>query len=243
MKKIFIFVLPLALVLSSCRLQRVVNPSESPSLESSAAATATLTELSSPPPTQTVVPTATITPIPTPDLTLVGLPTEPAGTTAFDFVETMCKAQWFTQLGDLPCPGKDSQADSGYVMQLDGEVQGLPSNFNVLLAFPPDKSVESIFSKYPTFTVKKGDRFRAVLACRAHSFCDVDFSLNYFDERGQNSLKNWRYLFTDSPIVVDYSLDGLAGKTVQFNLAVHADGARMDAYALWIAPHIYRPIP
>jgi hypothetical protein len=207
-----------------------------------------------PPPTETVVPTISATPTstavvaaasstPQPDLGIVGLPTEPAGAPVFDFVARLCDAQWFTGVGNLPCPGKPAQADNGYVMQLDGDVQGLPSNFKVMLTFPPQKSVDTISSKYPEFAVKKGDRFRAVLTCRAHTFCDVDFVLNYFDGQGQNGLKHWQYLFTDSPIVVDYSLDGLAGKTVQFNLSVRGLGNQMDASAIWIAPHIYRPAP
>jgi hypothetical protein len=244
MRKIFVFVLALGLLLTGCRMQmgnRLINGNGSPT--GLAAPTETLVVFASPAPTQTPVPTATITPIPTPDLSLIGLPSEPAGTTALDFVETMCKAQWFTELGNLPCPGSDTQAEAGYVMKLSGDLQGLPPNVNILLTFPPQKGVETIFSKYPAFTVRKGDRFRAVLTCRAHSFCDVDFVLNYFDEHGQTGLKHWQYLFTDSPLVIDYSLDGLAGKTVQFNLSARAGGNRIDAYAVWIAPHVYRPVP
>jgi hypothetical protein len=193
------------------------------------------------PPTQTPAPTATITPTPTPDFSVIGLPMEKPGTTAFDFVDEMCQAQWFTEVGDLACPGDDTQADSGYVEQLDGMVQDLPSNIKLLLTFPPRMRVEAISSKYPEFQVQNGDRFRAVLACRAHTFCDVDFMLSYFDKRGLTGLTHWRYLFTDTPIVVDYPLDGISGKSVQFDLSVRADGNRLDAHAVWIAPHIYRP--
>jgi hypothetical protein len=44
-------------------------------------------------------------------------------------------------------------------------------------------------------------------------------------------------------VVVDYSLDAIAGKTVQFDLAVRAHENPSEAYAVWIAPHIYRPAP
>ena len=191
--------------------------------------------------TPTLIPTATITPSPTPDLSLIGLPTEEEGTLVFDFVEQMCEAQWYNRGLELPCPGNDAHSSAGYVMQLDGEAQGLPSNMNILLAYTPQEKYETISSKYPAFTVQKGDRFRAVLACKEHAFCDVEFVLDFSTEQGSAGLKNWRYLFTDEPIVVDYPLDALAGQTVQFTLAVRARGNPVEAYAVWIAPHIYRP--
>jgi hypothetical protein len=207
-----------------------------------ATAAATLTQQ---PPTPTAAPsaTATATAAPTPDFSLVGLPFEKEGELVFDFVEQMCDAEWSTRGQDLPCPGSDAQSSAGYVMQLDGATQGLPSNINVLMAYTPQEKYETIYGKYPAVTVQKGDRFRAVLECREHSFCDVEFVLNFSDERGTAGLKNWRYLFTDEPIVVDYPLDALAGQTVEFTLAVRARGNPVEARTVWIAPHIYRPAP
>jgi hypothetical protein len=237
-KKIF-YVLLFGIFLIGCAPAASVPTNEAVAL--TPLATETVTSL---PPTQMPTPTATATLVPTPDFTLAGLPAEETGTAAFDFVAQICEAQWSTRGQQLPCPGNESQKDLGYVMRLDGEVQGLPSNLGILLAYPPQLNFGTISSKYPSFTVEKGDRFRAVLACRTHTFCDVQFDLGYYDEQGWHTgLKHWRYLFADSAIVVDYSLDSIAGKAVQFDLAVLAKGNRSDAYAVWIAPHIYRPVP
>ena len=245
MRRILVFVLPLGLLLSGCQMQigRRLLGGASGVPTGLAIPTETPIAIASPAPTQTVIPTATVMPMPTPDLSAIGLPAEPAGTIAFDFVETVCKAQWFTNLQNLPCPGNNTLADTGYAMQFNGDAQGLPSNFHTLLTFPPQMNANTIFSKYPAFTVKKGDRFRAVLTCLPHMFCDVEFGLSYFDDQGQNGLTHWPYLFTESPIVVDYSLNGLAGKTVQFNLSARTAGSGADNYAIWIVPHIYRPLP
>jgi hypothetical protein len=170
------------------------------------------------------------------------LPSEPAGSVAFDFVEQMCAAQWFTEGGSLPCPGDASQADTGYVMRLEGGVPSVPAGFPMLLTYPPVVHYATISSKYPPFTVQKGDRFRTVTTCQAHSYCDVMFSFNFFNHSRQVGLGHWHYLFTDAPMVFDYSLDSLAGETVQFDLAVEVKGNRPDMYAVWIAPHIYRPV-
>lgn len=239
MRKKFIIFLLAALFLSSCAQPvNASSKSNEPASVTTAPATATATQL---PSTQTPSPTATTTLDPTPDFTLVGLPVEETGTTVFDFVTHVCDAEWFTQGQKLSCPGDESQRDAGYVMPLDGSAQGLLSNIGILLTYPPQVNYETISSKYPSFIVQKGDRFRAVLTCRAHTFCDVQFDLGYFDEQGHTGLKHWRYLFVDSAVVVDYPLDAIAGKTVQFDLAVQSKGNRSDGSAVWIAPHIYRP--
>jgi hypothetical protein len=191
--------------------------------------------------TETPIPTATVTPSPAPDLSLIGLPAEENGTLVFDFVEQMCEAQWSNRGLDLPCPGNGTQSSAGYVMRLDGEAQGLPSNMNILLAYTPQEKYETISGEYPAFTVQKGDRFRTVLACKEHTFCDVEFVLNFSNEKGSAGLTHWRYIFTDEPVVIDYPLDALAGQTVQFTLAVRSRGNPVEAYAVWLAPHIYRP--
>jgi hypothetical protein len=191
--------------------------------------------------TLTPAPTATITPSPTPDLGLIGLPAEDSGTRVFDFVDQMCEAQWSNRGLDLPCPGNDAQSSAGYVMQLDPKAQSLPSNMNILLAYTPQEKYETISGKYPAVTIQKGDRFRAVLDCKEHTFCDVDFVLSFANEKGTAGLTNWAYIFTDKPIVVDYSLDALAGQNVQLILAVHSKANPVEAYAVWIEPHIYRP--
>ncbi len=187
--------------------------------------------------------TATATPSQstTPDYTEVGLPAEETGTVILDFVSEVCQAQWSTQVQQLPCSGDDTQANGGYVQVLDGQVQGYSSDIGILLTYPPQKLVQTISGKYPAITVKKGDRFRAVLDCRAHSSCDVEFVLNFSTSEGSAGLKHWRHLFADGPVVVDYPLDAIAGETVQLSLAVYSKGYPADGYAVWIAPHIYRP--
>jgi hypothetical protein len=233
-----------SLLLAGCRIgfgQRFAAGGGNSGNGSIPATPATPTTTPTDAPTNTPVPTATLTPVPTPNLQAVGLPTETPGNDAFDFVANMCKAQWFTRGSSLPCPGDPNNADGGFVVQLPGTEQGLGPEFPVLLMYPPQDNYETIFSKYPAFTVQKGDRFRTVLACRLHTFCDLEFSLDSYGPNGSARVARWTYRFTDEPIVVDYSLDGLAGETVQFGLSVRGVGSRLDAYGVWLFPHIYRP--
>jgi hypothetical protein len=199
--------------------------------------TATSTES----PTNTPVPTATMTLVPTPDPVSAGLPAEAPGTNALDFVGTMCQATWYTRAGNLPCPGDANNSDAGLVMRWPGNEQGLEPNFPVMLLYPPQDNSETIFSRYPAFTIQKGDRFRAVLECRSHSFCDVEFDLSFDSASGSGRVANWPYRFTQPAVVVDYPLDGLAGLTVQFDLSLRGVGNRIDSYGVYLFPHIYRP--
>ncbi len=238
------FVLVLGLLLTGCRMQlpnRAINDGASTTSTSTAIPPTDVPTLA---PTNTPVPTATVTPAPTPDPTGIGLPAETTGTDPLDFVASICKADWFTQGGSLPCPGDPNNSEGGFAMSLPSVQQDLPPGFPVLLTYPPQGTYQTIFSKYPAFTVKKGDRFRAVLACRSHAFCDVDFGLGYYSGNGSTGITHWPYRFDELPIVVDYSLDGLAGLNVQFNLSLQGtNGPRIDAYGVWIMPHIYRPTP
>ncbi len=236
MKKMVLPLLLLGLILSGCGLRNRPRPVETASPPDLPSAAPTLI-----PSTGTASPTFTLSPTPAPDFSRVGLPAESAGEVAMDFVGQLCQAQWFSGSQLLPCPGNDGQQDTGFVMSLDGSIQGLPSNLGLLLAFPPANYYGTLYSKYPVITIKDGDRFRAVLACRAHSFCDVQFGLEYYDAQGKTGLRHWNYLFADPPVVVDYPLGGLAGKSVQLSLTVTARGNPSDANAVWIAPHIYRP--
>jgi hypothetical protein len=238
MKKYILLLLLMGLLISGCG---VLTPATSVPVITP---TIVITDTSTPrPPTPTPTPTKTVTPTPTPDLKTIGLPSEPDGTLAFDFVDQICAAEWYTPEQSLPCPGDANQTDMGYVMRLEEGVEGMPAGIPMMLTYPPLVHYSKIFSKYPAFTVQKGDRFRTVTGCVAHKFCDVEFYLNFFNQNGERYLKRWQYRFTDPPIVIDYSLDSLAGETVQFDLAVVAKAPIPEMYAVWIAPHIYRPIP
>ncbi len=244
MQKKPLFLILAGLLLSGCQM-RMANRllgGGGPS-NTLAVPTSTVEQFPTEPPTHTPLPPPSITPSPVPDPAVVGLPPELPGTTAFDFATDACKAEWSDSGGEAPCNGADPASSTGYAMLMNGHVQGLPSNIPLLLMYPPQDDGDTLLGKYPAFTVKKGDRFRAVLACRSHTFCDVEFGLEYYNANGRTGLAHWAYLFTDPPKVVDYSLDGIAGQTVQIALLVRRHGEGQQDYAVWIIPHVYRPAP
>ena len=240
MKKRLLFALLFGLFLAGCQM-RFGGPRTGGVPTGSFLTPTSTADLPTEAPSPTLAPPPTITPTARPDLSVIGLPTEAVGTTAYDFASDLCSAEWYNNNASVPCNGQDSASTSGYVAQLDGSTQGLPPSIGLLLMYPPQGSSDTLSGKYPPFAVQKGDRFRAVLACRGKYFCDVEFGLDYYDANGHTGLKHWSYLFANPPLVVDYPLDGIAGLTVQFTLSVRRHGVGQQAYSVWIAPHIYRP--
>jgi hypothetical protein len=147
MNKKILFLLLFGLFLTSCApaVDQTQQAAPSPTVEAVEAIT-------QPTAAPTSIPTETAIAIPTSDFSQIGLPAEAQGELVFDFVEQMCDAEWYTRGVDLPCPG-DTQSSAGYVMKLDAAEQGLSSDMNILLAYTPQENYETIFSKYPAFTV------------------------------------------------------------------------------------------
>src|SRR5512142_1276852 len=135
-----------ALILSGCGLRfanRLLNDGarRTPSIEQSPP-----TSIPTSIPTGTPVPTPTATLTPTPNPVTVGLPAESAGTAPLDFAASLCKAEWFTEVGLLPCPGHENDSGGGFALALPGDQQGLPPGYPVLLTYPPQQNSDTIFS-------------------------------------------------------------------------------------------------
>ena len=142
------------------------------------------------------------------------------------------------------CPGASADQSGGYATLLDPLSEGLSANSPVLLIIP---NANALFLRYPPFTVGANDRFRATLRCRAHSPCDLQFALEYYDSNGkfQGPFMSWDFNSGMAPIQLDASLNALAGQSVDFVLVVrlfHQIASLQEDNGLWIAPHIYRPM-
>ena len=189
------------------------------------------------------------TPIPTFTSVPLATPTSYAslGTVALDFIALLCNAQWLNGGQHLtPCPSSGSDNSGGYAAVIDPLSEGLPAGTPLLLTIPAWNGYSSLFLRYPSFTVRAGDRFRTTLQCRTNIPCDIEFALEYIDSYGvYHSLKTWDYKTGDAPILVDDDLSRLSDQTVEFALVLrlfHTLDTPQQDNGLWIAPHIYRPI-
>ena len=160
----------------------------------------------------------------------------------YDFVENYCDAEWRSDAGVLPCPGELTDVE-GFVVRLpepplEARVEDEPG----LWTEPEWVDSGYIQGTYPAFEVKEGDRFRALVSCKADSpDCDVRFRLDYrIGDGAIKTLDKWNERSDGSFTQIDYNLSELAGKKVRFVLTVLVkDTYAMDS-AIWVAPSIWR---
>ena len=101
---------------------------------------------------------------------------------------------------------------------------------------------------YPAYTVVSGEHFKAKIGFLAQSdgTCgagNAKFQLNY-KESGSSETKNlgeWTDSCDGTLKDVDVNLSSIAGKTVQFALAVLANGSAGQDWAVWVGPQVKIP--
>jgi len=69
----------------------------------------------------------------------------------------------------------------------------------------------------------------------------VKFQLNYREAGVTKALEEWAESCDGSIKEVDVDLNSLAGKTVQFALAISANGAANEDWAVWVNPQVAVP--
>jgi len=163
-------------------------------------------------------------------------------TIAYDFIANYCSAEWRSAAGVLPCPG--SLSNDGFVAKIDEPKleDGTTENEPALLTFPQWANTGVITGKFPAFNVQAGDKFKTIIGCLHNSpNCNVKFQLNYRADGGPlQNIDSWTETYNNSIRFLDVDLSFLAGKSVEFVLAVTANGSPDDDAAFWLFPHIRR---
>jgi hypothetical protein len=166
------------------------------------------------------------------------------GTTAFDFVNTVCMAQWTNGTATLPCPGADGDSRGFVLSQTSPKMEnGTTSTQPGLLTFPQNVNNGYVQGTYPELAVKSGDRFQAKINCEyGATDCFVIFRVDaQVTGDGTQNLGTFAEKYDGIYYPIDINLTSLAGKNVRFILTVLANGAPTGDRAQWIAPRIFRP--
>ena len=163
-------------------------------------------------------------------------------TIAYDFIANYCSAEWRSAAGVLPCPG--SLSNDGFVAKIDEPKleDGTTENEPALLTFPQWANTGVITGKFPAFNVQAGDEFKTIIGCLHNSpNCNVKFQLNYRADGGPlQNIDSWTETYNGNIRLLEVDLSFLAGKSVEFVLAVTANGSPDDDAAFWLYPHIRR---
>jgi len=174
---------------------------------------------------------------------LVDITVVPPKETVYNFVDHACDADWQTDDGNLPCPGSAGAAE-GFVVRLSSpQLEGGRTEDEAgLWTQPPAGGDGWIRGEYPSFKVKEGDHFRALLACQdGATGCKVKFLLQRRAGSGEiKTLISWTEKLDGKYQAVDFDLSSLAGKSVVFILAVDSRGDPAGDEAVWVQPRIVR---
>lgn len=165
-------------------------------------------------------------------------------TTIFNFASEYCHADWRSEAGDLGCPG-NTGGKKGYAIQVNDPKLENGATYKGLgiLTVPQRISNGYLQGHYQAFSVREGDRFRAIINCQYQSSgCNVLFRLDY--KIGADPVKTfWQFpeAYEGQYYTADLDLSSFAGKKVRFILTVLANGSADADKPMWVAPRIDRP--
>lgn len=165
----------------------------------------------------------------------------------YDFHTKASSAVWISGAGTLTFGGPDTDT-AGFAMYKDApKLEDGTIGSKVLETSPQLVNDGVISGRYPAYTVVTGEHFTAKIGflANADGSCgagDALFQLNYRENGGSvTPLKEWAETCNSSLTSVNVDLTPLAGKNVEFILAVLAHGSSSQDWAVWVRPQIALP--
>jgi hypothetical protein len=155
-------------------------------------------------------------------------------------------ANWNSGAGNFAFGGPETDT-RGFAMYRNGQkLEDGSSSTKILETHPQFVNDGVITGLYPAYTVVSGEHFKAKIGFLAKSdgTCgvgNVKFQLNYREAGVTKALQEWAESCDGSLKEIDVDLSSLAGKTVQFALAISANGAATDDWAVWVNPQVAIP--
>jgi hypothetical protein len=164
----------------------------------------------------------------------------------YDFHTRASSATWTSSAGALTFGGPDTDV-KGFAMYRDApKVEGGSVASKVLETYPQMVDNGEIRGLFPAYNVVTGERFTASIGFLAQpdGTCgagNVKFQLNYKDGGVLKPLGEWTETCDNALRSISVDLTPLAGKAIEFELKVLANGTSNQDVAIWVAPQIALP--
>ena len=164
----------------------------------------------------------------------------------FDLHTRAIDASWVGSAGVVTFGGPDTNT-SGFAMYRNNQkVEDGTSPAKVLEIHPQMVNDGIMTGLFPAYTVVSGEHFTAKIGflAKADGTCgtgNAKFQLNYKEAGVLKPLGEWTDTCDGMLKNVDVDLTSIAGKNVQFALAVLANGVADQDWAVWINPQIKLP--
>jgi hypothetical protein len=155
-------------------------------------------------------------------------------------------ASWVGSAGVVTFGGPETNADGFAMYRNNQRLEDGSSPAKVLEIHPQFVNNGVMTGLFPTYTVVAGEHFKAKIGflAKADGTCGVGnakFQLNYKEAGVIKPLGEWTETCDGTMRDVDVDLSSIAGKNVQFALAVLANGPADDDWAVWVSPQIRLP--
>lgn len=164
----------------------------------------------------------------------------------FDLFTRASDASWVGSAGVVTFGGPDTDVN-GFAMNRTGSrVEDGSTPSKVLEIHPQMVNNGQMSGLYPAYTIVTGEHFKAKIGflAKPDGTCgvgNVKFQLNYKEAGVLKPLGEWTKSCDGTLKDLDVDLTSLAGKNIQIALAVLANGAADQDWAVWIRPEIILP--
>jgi hypothetical protein len=164
----------------------------------------------------------------------------------FDLYTRAPDASWVGSAGVVTFGGPDTNTN-GFAMYRSGQKLEDGSSPTKVLEIHPQMVNDGIMTGlFPAYTVVTGEHFSAKIGflAKADGTCgtgNAKFQLNYKEAGVLRPLGEWTDTCDGILKSVDVDLTSIAGKNVQFALAVLANGVPDQDSAVWVSPQIKLP--
>lgn len=165
----------------------------------------------------------------------------------YDFFTKATSAVWISGAGTLTFGGPDTDVN-GFAMYKDNQkLEDGVITVKVLETHPQFVNDGVISGRFPAYTVVQGEHFTAKIGflALADGTCgtgNAKFQLNYREGGGSiTPLGEWTETCDGTMRSIDVDLTPIKGKTVEFILAVLANGSSAQDWAVWVKPQIAIP--
>lgn len=164
----------------------------------------------------------------------------------FDLYSRATEANWVSGAGTLAFGGPDTDTNGFVMYRTNQKLEDGTSSPKALETHPQWINDGVITGLYPLYTVVAGEHFKAKIGFLALSdgSCgtgNARFQLNYKEAGVLKPLGEWTETCDGILKSIDVDLSSLAGKSVQFALAVMANGSAGQDWAVWVSPQVAIP--
>ncbi|MFZ2095105.1 MAG: NBR1-Ig-like domain-containing protein [Anaerolineales bacterium] len=164
-----------------------------------------------------------------------------AYTLSYDFIAKGPNATWRNATANIPWGDQPSDAPGVAASGTNIKMEDGTTYPSLLGTYPQQITDGMVLGLYPSYTIQANDHLRTRIGLRYNCGTgSVKFQIRYIESGSEVLVGEWLENCDGSLTSLDINLAALVGHSVQFELAVLANGSPNHDQALWVSPRIER---